>query len=179
MSQTFNEVFEEIKASIAVEDGKKKKRGFSRTEFNRLAKAFVNDHNFTSTRAKTKGGVMVEEEIMPVKEFRKMLETMLKDFGVDKQEAAAVLDTYEFKKFDGMYEFCSELIYQYMNTGKRFDFVPKVDWNTTLWIDEVEECESYHINPKDPKGPKKKVKKQKHRVTGKKSKCPAWLKETE
>lgn len=171
MARTFNEVFEGIKSEI--ESGNKK-RGFSRTDFNKLATAFLNNTEYTSVRAKTKNGALVEEQIMPVKAFRKMLETILKDFGVDKQEAARILDNYEIKKADCMYELCSELIYEYMNTGKKFDFIAKPDWNTTLWIDEVEETTTSHKVPKT--GEVVKVKKDKHRVTKRKSKCPNWLK---
>ncbi|WP_304576658.1 hypothetical protein [Romboutsia ilealis] len=171
MAKTFNEVFEEIRTEI--ETGKKK-RGFSRTDFNKLATAFLNNTEYTSVKAKTKNGALVEEEIMPVKAFRKMLEVILKDFGVDKQEAARVLDNYEIKKADCMYELCSELIYEYMNAGKKFDFIAKPDWNTTLWIDEEAPSTKKHKIPKTDKYVE--VKKEKHRVTKRKSKCPNWLK---
>lgn len=171
MAKTFNEVFEEIKGEI--ESGAKK-RGFSRTDFNKLAVAFLNNTEYKSVRAKTKNGALVEEEIMPVKAFRKMLETILRDFGVDKQEASRILDNYDIKKADCMYELCSELIYEYMNAGKKFDFIAKPDWNTTIWIDEVAAETSTHKVPKSDKTVT--VKKEKHRVTKRKSKCPNWLK---
>ncbi|MNJ62544.1 hypothetical protein D3C77_583880 [compost metagenome] len=73
-----------------------------------------------------------------------------------------------------MYEFVSELIYQYMNAGKKFDFVPRVDFNGALTLKDVAETTTTHRNVQD--GSEIKVNKKAHKLLDKKSKVPTWLK---
>lgn len=178
MAKSFEEVFNEIKANISVSSTGKTIKTFSRSDFDKMAKAFVNDVNYTTETVSMKNGKLEKKEVKPVEKFRGMIKAVLKDFGVDAQEAEAIMsDTKEIKSVDGLYELVSELVYRYMEAGKKFDFMPKEDFVGSLSLDSKDEDEKEYRNIKDPDGPGIKVKKKKHKVLNKHSKCPKWLKE--
>ncbi len=175
MSKTFTEVFNEIKANVTTSKSGKPVKSFSRSDFDRMAKAYLNTPDYVIEAAGTKGGEMVKKNIEPVKAFRGMIQRILIEFGVDKQEAATILDgSKEIKNVDGIYELCSELVYQYMNAGKKFDFITKEDFAGSLTLKEIGEAVSEHKDIRT--GEKFKVSKKAHKVLDKKSKTPKWLK---
>lgn len=179
--KTFDEVFNEIKSNVSVSKSGKVKKTFSRSDFDKLLKAFLNESGYTTKVATTKGGELVLNEIQPVKEFRdKVITKLLVDAGHDKTEAAKMAAEYEFTKVDGLYEIISEVIYQYMNANKKFDFLPKEDFNGSLTLKSVDAAvgEYSSIRKKgDTTPPKKfKVETKAHKLLEKKSKAPKWLK---
>ena len=174
MKQTFEQVFEEVKASVSKTSTGKPVRSFSRADWDKLAKAYLNDPHYTVKAASVKGGELVTKEIEPVKAIRTMIYKVLVDFGVDKQEAERVLDTYEFRSVEGVYELASELVYRYMEAGKKFDFITREDFSGSLTVKEVEESVSTHKNIRTKE--EFKVKKKQHKVLEKQSKAPSWLK---
>jgi len=175
MAQSFTEVFEEIKSNLTTSKAGKTVKSFNRSQFDKLAKAYLNSTDYTIEVAGTKGGELVKTTIEPVKAFRGMLKRILIEFGVDKQEAETILDSSkEIKNVDGIYELCSELIYQYMNAGKKFDFITREDFAGSLTLKEIGESISEHKDIRT--GEKFKVSKKAHKVLDKKSKTPKWLK---
>lgn len=156
-----------------------KKRNHSKTDFNKFTKAFVNDVDFTTHKVKgvDEAGKVIKDEVKPVEEYRKGLKKILIDFGVDKQEAEKIMKEYEIKSVDGLYEFISELMYEYMDTGKKFSFLPKEDFTGTMWLDDVEADTDWqeYRNPSKP-GEFIYSKRDKHKVLNRKSSCPNWLK---
>lgn len=171
----FQQVFEEVKSEVSTTPKGKPMRSFSRSAFDRLAKAMVNDINYKIEQAGVKKGELVKKDLYPVQEYRKSLHRILVDFGVDKQEADRILtEEYEIRHVDGFYELVSELPYQYMNAGKKFDFIQREDFSGSLTIKEVDETTTEHQNIRTKE--KFKVKKQKHKVLEKQSKAPSWLK---
>jgi hypothetical protein len=175
MTKTFNEVFEEIKSNVSVSASGKPVKSFSRSDFDKLAKAFVNTPEYTLEAVSLKGGELVKKEIKPVLDFRGMIQRILLDFGVDKQEAARILDeTYEIRNVDGMYELCSELVYQYANAGKKFDFITREDFAGSILLKDVAAGVSKHKDIRT--GAEFEVEKKAHKVLEKKSKVPKWLK---
>ena len=179
----FSDLKKEMKESIS--KGEKQRR-HSKADFTKFAKEFVNDVEFEVTKVKgvDENDKPVVEKITPVKDYRKTLEKILEDFGVDKQEAAKMTTDYQIKSVDGMYEFVSELLYQYMETGKKFQFIQKEDFNGAIWVDDEEEDDDWKEwkNPRakvDPSQPEYVyVKKKAHKKLNRSSKCPSWLKET-
>lgn len=176
MSKTFTEVFDEIKANVSTSKTGKPVKSFSRSDFDRLAKAYVNQVDYTLESVGQRAGVLVRKEVKPVENLRGMLKRILLDFGVDKQEAERVMDaSYEIKNVDGIYELVSELTYKYIEAGKKFDFITREDFTGSLTLKELGETVSEHKSIAT--GEKFKVKKQSHRILEKKSKTPKWLKE--
>lgn len=161
----FNDVVAEIKS------GATSKKTFSRSDFDKLAKAYVNDVNYDA-KVGQEG-----KELKSVELFRGMIKRILKDFGVDEQEASRVMtDAYQIKNVDGVYELCSELIYNYTDAGKKFQFLEKPDFTGSLILNDVEESvkETKGVNSDDVYV----VTKKKHKQIKAQSKAPKWLKDT-
>lgn len=172
--KTYMELVEEVKAEIA--NGGK--RSFSRELFNELTKAYLNDvEGNITTVAKTKNGELVTEEINVPANFRKMIMKILLDFGVDKQEAERILtNEYQFKDVSALYEVASETILNYAGTGKKFNFIPKPDFQCSLLIDDYEEEVKLTKRPGAPDEEAKEVLYKQHRKCKVESTCPSWLK---
>ena len=102
--KTFDEVFNEIKGNVSVGKNGKVKKTFSRTDFDTLLKAMINDPEYTATYCGTKGGEMVTKEVKPVTMFRESLKRVLTNFGVDSQDAEKIVKDYKFTNVDGWYE---------------------------------------------------------------------------
>jgi hypothetical protein len=175
MTKNFQDVFNEIKENVSVSASGKPVKSFSRSDFDKMAKAFVNEVDYKIEAASFKGGEVVKKEIEPVKALRGMIQRILLDFGVDKQEAARVMDqAYEIRNVDGIYELCSELVFQYMKAGKKFDFITREDFVGSVLLKEVEAGKSKHKDIRT--GEEFEVEKAAHFVIDKKSKAPKWLK---
>lgn len=174
-TKSFQEVFDEIKASVSTSKKGKLIKTFSRSDFDKLAKAFLNEEGYAVDTISTKDGAMVTNQVMPIKEFRNMLRVILIDFGVDKQEAERVIDGYNIHNVSGLYEVCSELLFQYIAAGKKFDFMPKSDFIGSISLKELGSSigEFRDIQDKDKVI---KISKKAHRLLEKRSKCPKWLK---
>lgn len=164
----FKDVFEEIK-----EGSKGSKVTFSRADFDKLAKAYMNEVGYkANVHGKEEGDASVET----VKSLRGMIKKILKDFGVDEQEAAIIMtEEYQIKNVDGIYEMCSELVYNYVDAGKKFAFIPKDDFEGSLTLDIVE-ASTTTTKGVGEDAATFKVEKQKHKKIKVKSSCPKWLK---
>lgn len=170
--KTYQELVNEVKEEM--KNGGRST--FSKDLFSELAKAYLNDVNLTATVAKTKNGEIYTEELAVVDEFRKFVERVLLDFGVDKQEAAKVrTNDYQFTNVDALYPVCSELIMNYIDTGKKFTFLPKEDCVASLVMNEFEEEVKMNKAPGSDAEPKPTLYK-KHRRVKAESTCPSWLK---
>jgi len=174
MAKTFQEVFDEIRAGLTMSKKGKPVKSFSRSDFDKLAKAFLNTPDYVIHAASVKDGELTTKEIKPVEQFRGMIYRILLEFGVDKQEAATIMNEKEIKNVDGLYEVCSELIYQYMNAGKKFDFITREDFAGSISLKDIAESVSTHKDMRT--GEEFKVHKKAHKLLEKKSKCPKWLK---
>ena len=72
---------------------------------------------------------------MVTEEFRKWCKKLLEKAGVDKKESAMVFDpSFTFDNMDGLYEFFSTAIFEYINAGNRFDFMPREDFKGSLTV---------------------------------------------
>lgn len=174
MSKTFQEVFDEIKANVSVSKKGNPVKSFSRTDFDKLAKAFLNEVGYEAEVSGTKDGKLATEKIFPVKQFRSMIGAILKEFGVDKAERDAKLETFEIKNVDGLYEVCSELIYKYMEAGKKFDFISKSDFKGSLTLKDVPKMTGTYRDIKTKE--ELSITKEAHKLLERKSKCPQHLK---
>ena len=168
--KTYQQLVEEIKQEMA--NGGR--RTFSReTE---LSKAYLNDVNNVAHTIKNKGDEIEESEVAVVDEYRKMIEKILVDFGVDKQEAAKIrTNDYQFTNVDALYPLCSELIYNYIDTGKKFTMLPKYDCVASFTLNEYDEEIKMNKAPGSDSEPKP-TKYGKHKKIKVDSNCPGWLK---
>jgi hypothetical protein len=178
--KTFQDVFDEIRAEITVSNRSGKPvKSWSKSAFDKLAKALINDPDYTIHSVAIKNGEVEDREVRVVEKYRNVIRGILQEFGVDKQEAARVLTSdFEFRSVEGLYELASELIFQYIAAGKKFDFIQRKDFTGSLALRDVEEAVTEHksIRKDGVAGQIFKVKKAKHRQLEKKSKAPRWLK---
>lgn len=178
--KTFDEVFNEIKSNVSVSKSGKPKKTFSMTDFNKLLKAFMNTPDYSMEVAGTKDGEMVTKTIYPVKEFRKFVERVLADFGVDAQERKKMESEYDFSNPEAFYHFMSEFLMVYMSAGKKFDFPTKKNFSGSISLKDVEESIGTYkpIAKKGDNSPKEsfQIKTGAHMILEKKSKAPKWLK---
>ncbi|HAB65994.1 MAG TPA: hypothetical protein DCE23_01370 [Firmicutes bacterium] len=136
MKNNFNNVFKELKN----ESKKNGKRSFNKTKFDEFALAMLNSDVTTEVVKSRTDSDTTTVDVEVTKDFiNGTIKPILKDFGIDNIEAETI-NNYEFKKVDGMYEFISELIYQWMETDKPFKFLPKEDFNGTLLLIDKDKC---------------------------------------
>ena len=111
---------------------------FSKKSFNDLMKAMLNDTEFVSEVAVTKNKELADvQKVMVTKEFRGFLKRILEKAGVDKAESAMVLDpTFTIDNVDGLYDFMTAAIYEYMDAKNTFEFPAKKDFRGKLNIKE-------------------------------------------
>ena len=143
----FNNVFNEIK-------NQKKSKKFNRDSFDELTLAMLNSDVETEVVKSRNDDGVDTTKINVTKEFiNGFIKPILKDYGVDNIEAETI-NSYEFHSVKGVYEFVSELIYEYMQTDKPFKFLPKENFNGTILIKDVEPAvkERRDINKKDENG---------------------------
>lgn len=178
--KTFDEVFNEIKSNVSVSKNGKVKKTFSRTDFDALLKAMLNETEYSTEYCGTKNGEMVKKTVQPVKMFRESLKRVLMNFGVDSHDAEKIVTEYKFTNVDGWYELMSEIIYRYMDANKKFDFPTREDFKASISIKSVEKAVGTYsaIKKKGETGPaeKFKIETKSHKILEKKSKAPAWLK---
>jgi len=173
--KTFKEVFDEIKNSSS--GASRQVKSFSRADFDKLMTAYLNTPEYSAETAKIREGNLVVDEIYPVKAFRSMLKEILKSFGIDEQEASNIIEKYKFKESQGktFYDLFTEVMYQYMSAGKKFDLITKKDFKGGMLIEDVKGSVSDYKAPRS--GEVGKVKKEDHRKLKAKSKVPKWLKD--
>ena len=101
---------------------------------------------------------------------------LLTDFGVDKQEAAKVMtNDYKLKNTEALYPIASEIILNYLETGKKFSFLPRKDLVCSLTLHEFEE--ETKINKAPGKEGEIPTLYRAHKKIKAESNCPSWLKE--
>lgn len=131
-----------VKETLKTMEGKKNSKGevisnrFSRKNFNNLMKAMANDPDFVVKIPLMKNGQISElKEVMVSNEFRKCVKKMLEKAGVDKNESMMVMDpSFTFDNLDGLYEFFATAVYEYMNAGNKFDFLPREDFKGSITV---------------------------------------------
>lgn len=176
-----------VKETLKTMQGKVNAKGevvpnrFSKKNFTTLMKAMANDPDFKVKVPVVKEGEIDHlEEIMVSEDFRKCVKKMLEKAGVDKNESAMVLDpSFTFDNMDGMYEFFSTVVYEYMAAGNKFDFIPREDFKGSITVKNVKES----TKVSDARNPKTgenlgtfEYKTGKHKSLVASSPCPDYLK---
>lgn len=113
---------------------------FSKKSFNDLMKAMLNDTEYANEVAVTKNKELADvQQVMVTKEFRGFLKRVLEKAGVDKAESSMVMDpAFTIDNVDGLYDFMTAAIYQYMDAKNTFEFPSKKDFKGKISIKEKE-----------------------------------------
>ena len=181
MSKTFKEVKEELIANVKRGKNGNVIHSFSKTDFNELINAMINDPEYQMETVKTVDGQITDFSTPVVREVReKMLIPVLIKAGVDKADAASIAETFRYSNNQTgcLYDFIADALYQYMDAGKKFNFPNRRDFIGSIHLKDVDE-EIVERDIRDIKDPKtitghKKEKRGKHKTIVKKSSCPAW-----
>ena len=154
---------------------------FSENNFNSLLHAMLNDLSFKEEVVKYGAGnetIEDVEEVMVSQDFRKFLKGVLVEAGMDDADAAVVeTEDFKIKNVDGLYELISSSIYQFMNLGHQFKFMPKKDFIATIGIrsfDAIDEDRNVH-NPATGEKYVQHYKCAPHRELCGKSHAPAYM----
>mgnify|MGYP004639277883 CR=1 FL=1 len=116
---------------------------FSRESFNEQIKTILNNPEYkveVVKVAKSKAEGYDVSEVAVTEGFRKFCKRLLEQFGVDKYESEKVMTKdFQFNNVDGLYEFMCAAIYDYIDNGNKFDFVPRMGFKGSLELVDVEE----------------------------------------
>lgn len=180
--KTFKEAKEALGKNI--KKGKKgnKIKSFSRTDFNDMLNAMLNDPSYEMEFVKIVDGKLTSVTQPVIREFReKFITPILVEAGVPKDDAAKLAAEYHFRsnQTSMMYEFIADAIYQYMDADKKFNFPSRKDFTGSIYLKDNEEA-MVERDIRDIKDHKtiighKKEKRSAHKTIVKKSTCPSWL----
>lgn len=174
---------EEVMKEITVQpnaNGKLVFAKFSKDKFNALMRAMFNDPNFTTQKAIVKSGELAEvEEIAVTKGFRKFIKHVLEKYGVDEAESNKVLtEDFTVDNVDGLYEFFATALYEYIDSGNKFDLIPKSDFKGSICLKDraptSKVVDTYQPKTREHLGTYE-VSKGAHKVLSVKSSCPKYL----
>ena len=158
----FDNVFKELKKKSS-----KSSTRFNKAEFDDLTLSMLNSDYSTEVVKRRHDEDVSSKEINVSKDFRnKFIKPILLDAGLDKIEAENLANEYEF---------ISETITSYMETGKSFRFLPKEDMSAIIKITEKDEyTRDRKTNQTDDKGEPiySTIEYDKHRVIKSKSSAP-------
>ena len=180
--QTVAEVLNEIAAPVK-ENGEKQLKKFNKKTFNKLMTAIANDIDFTTeVVTSSKGEIKSKEQLKVTEGFRKWVQKVVEAAGIDPKESAFVLsDDFKIKDTDGLYEFFAAVVWEFLDSGNRFNLLDKEDFNGSLYLKEQKESS---VLKKDVKHPISGevlgdfiTTTKAHKTLGVKSTCPKWLKD--
>lgn len=139
----------EIIQSTTPEEGKKQKKTFSKTAFNQLGTALLNDDTYEVEVVSRSKGEVTAKTINPSKQLKKQLiEQPLKAAGVDSAERAKIAETFEYTNLD-LFDYYSELTSAALDTKGVIVLNSKRDMEAKI---TMEECEETIKENKSPQG---------------------------
>jgi hypothetical protein len=177
--------FKEAKAALAKSIKKSKKgdkiRSFSRSDFNELLNAMLNDPKYEMETVQVVDGKLTNVKTPVVEDFRtKFIQPILTEFGVPKEDAGKIASDYRFKNSQTsvLYNFIADAVYQYIDADKKFNFPNRKDFCGSIYLKENDEA-VVERDIRDIKDHKtitghKKERRMKHKTIVKKSTCPTW-----
>lgn len=180
MSKTVNEVKLEIASMVKKSKKNKPIKSFSRSEFDKLANAWMNDMNYEMVTVSKEDDKIVEKVCNPVRDFReKMIYPVLVEAGVPKEDASKLANEYEWKNSQtaAMFNVVTDIQHQYLDAGKKITLPARKDFVGSIQYNEVEayEGEKEYTNPQTNTKIKRKEKRGSHKILAKSSSCPKWL----
>ena len=181
MSKSFKEVKERLRSNVKHGTKGNVIYSFSKTDFNEVVNSMLNDPDYQMETVKIVDGKLTDCTTPVIKEFReKMFVPVLMKAGVERKDAVDIADTHPFSnnQTSCMYDFLSDVLYQYMDSGKKFNFPNRRDFSGSIHLKDIDE-EVVERDVRDIKDHRtiighKKEKREKHKTIVKKSSCPTW-----
>jgi len=169
---------------------KTKVKRFSKKRFNNFVKKAINDLNYSDEVIIVKKNknpkneddlfVVTSDKVDITLEFRKCIEKILRKIGVDKNESAKILSSdFTIDNVDGLITFFTNIIYDFMDDGNRFDFPSRKGFKGSLFIKNNKKSKKsskvYSPQTREFLG-EYEIEKDSHKTLGIKSTCPNYLK---
>lgn len=169
--------FSEMKQEVLSQTQAGGKKTFSESTFNKLTSAMLNETGYEAKIVKrSKDGEVREEILKPVDEFRqKVIGTIAKQAGVDKDETEKLISEYKFPSDTPWYPVVSEALTNSMEAGKTFTALSKGDMVASFSMETISEQVKMNGAPGAPDSEKKPVVYGEHRRIKCSSGCPKWL----
>lgn len=180
--KTFKEMKDELKKNVKKGKNGNKIHSFSKSDFNDLVNSMINDVEYKMETVKIIDGKVTDCSTPVVEEVRqKIILPVLIKAGVDKKDAEELAMKYKYSNNQTtcLYDFISDILYQYMDAGKKFNFPNRRDFVGSIHLKENDK-EVVERDIRDIKDHKtitghKKEKRDSHKTIVKKSSCPAWM----
>ena len=176
----FNAVWSMLhEENLKATEGKKHRNvPYSKKKESMITHAMLNDPDYEADIVKTKEGEYTHEKINPVKTFREQfIGKVLRDNGIDKQQAADQAEKYEFSatQAQAFNDVAKESIEQFLRAGFTYKLHDKDDMSASIKMREVDERVTTSRVPNSDRTTTTKEKQ--HMVIVKKSGTPRWCKE--
>lgn len=138
----FTEVYNKFR------EGGNGKKVFSKSDFNALSTAMLNDPEYTVEVVKTSNeGDRAVEVIQPTKKLREqIIGSVLSGAGHDKNEIKKYVDEHQFPTLE-LHEFMSSALTEYCNAGKPYRLVPREGMAGTITIEDIPETTKINKTP--------------------------------
>lgn len=176
----FNEVWSLLHdENIKTTEGKKHRNvPYSKKKESMMTQALLNDVDYEADIIKTKEGDFTHEKIQPSRTFREQfIGKVLRDNGIDKQQAAEQVEKYEFSatQAQAFNELAKESTEQFLRAGFTYKLHDKEDLSASIKMREVDDRITTARVPNTDRTTKTREKT--HMVIVKKSGTPRWCKE--
>lgn len=161
----------------ATKSKKSKNVPYSKKKEAMMTQSLLNTPDYSSKVMRTKNGEYIEEEIMPVAEFRKQfVGKVLRDAGVDKAQAEDAEKNYEFTmaQSTAFANMARENTEQFMRAGFTYEVAKKKDLVASTKIEKIDARDVVARVPLT--GETTESHHGAHLELTRKSSTPAWLK---
>ena len=166
--------FIEAKKKLLGEEQASTKKTFSKSYFDTLATAMLNDAGYEKTELRQKNGELVNETSTPIADLRKsLIGSVAKTAGCDAAEQERIVAEHQFPTLP-LYDFVESSIREYLSTGKKFSFARQE--NFTGALETVTVPATIKEVHKPGSSEKMKQKQGEHVKLKAKSTCPSNLK---
>ena len=138
----FEQKKEEIKAGAMQHVNKEGKpiKGFSKSQFNELAAAYLNSPEYVDSQLKTKDGKPTIVESTPVKDFREsIIGGIAKAAGLDKSEQDKLVESYQFSSKTDYHSFVNNTVEAYGKCQRKFNFNPRTNMIASIVFETIPE----------------------------------------
>ena len=179
--KSFKEAKKELLASVKKGKNGKPIHSFSKGDFAELVASALNDTAYEMETVAIAGGEVKEVKTPVIKNLReKFIKPILEHYGVPKEEVENFVNEYQFKvnQCSTLYDFIADMVFQYMDAGKKFTLPNRKNFTGSFHMDEIPETvverDVRAIADRSKIKGHKKEKRTAHKVLVKKSSCPAW-----
>ena len=152
---------------------------FNKKKFNEFMRDLANNLDYSYETTKFINGEIKSKKIESTKEFRRWCKRLLMSAGMDKKDADRVTKgDFVINDMNGLYDFFTSAMYEYMNDGNKFDLIPTKDFKGSIYLKDIPKTKkkSKQYSPKDRSYIGEfEIEKDHHKQLKSSSTCPKYL----